>query len=93
MKRILLVAAIVIAMAHSASAQQTFMGTCVGPDSDGGTWRTLAVTIPLTDLVSGTNVVQIGGDQTLVTSNVNIVLGNVPGGVPVLPGNSRSYPN
>lgn len=62
------------------------------PDSFNPNYRTLAVTIPVTDLVTGTNVVQIGADQQLVTSSVNIVLANVPGGVPVLPGNSRAYP-
>jgi hypothetical protein len=55
-------------------------------------WRTLAVTIPVTDLVPGTNVVQLGADQAIATANVDIVLVNVPGGVPVLPGNSRTYP-
>jgi hypothetical protein len=62
------------------------------PDQTQNTWRTLAVTIPLTDLVAGTNVVTIGSDEAQVTSNVNIVLVDVPGGVPVLPGNSRTYP-
>jgi hypothetical protein len=62
------------------------------PDTLDNTWRTFAVTIPITDLVAGTNVVQLGGDQPLVTSNINIVLVNVPGGVPVLPGNSTTYP-
>ena len=33
------------------------------PDSQGFTWRTLGVTIPITDLVAGTNVVTIGADQ------------------------------
>lgn len=63
------------------------------PDQTQNTWRTLAITIPLTDLVAGTNVVTIGSDQPQVTSNVNIVLVDVPGGVPVLPGNARAYPN
>jgi hypothetical protein len=58
-------------------------------------WRTHAVVIPVTDLVAGTNVVQIGtdiqNDNTLV-SNVNIVLVDVPGGVPVLPGSNNAYP-
>jgi hypothetical protein len=40
----------------------------------------------------GTNVVQLGADQPLVTSNVNIVLVDVPGGVPVLPGSNDVYP-
>jgi len=55
-------------------------------------WYTLAVTIPITDLVAGTNVVQLGSDQPMVSSNVNIVLVNVPGGVPVLPGSNNAYP-
>jgi hypothetical protein len=56
------------------------------------TWRTFAVTIPITDLVPGTNVVQLGTDQPTITSNVNIVLVDVPGGVPVLPGSNNTYP-
>jgi hypothetical protein len=62
------------------------------PDTAGYTWRTFAVTIPASDLIAGTNVVQIGGDQALTTSNVNIVLVDVPGGVPVLPGSNNAYP-
>jgi hypothetical protein len=62
------------------------------PDTLGFTWKTFAVTIPVTDLVPGTNVVQLGSDQSMVTSNVNIVLVNVPGGVPVLPGSNNAYP-
>jgi len=62
------------------------------PDSETNSWRTYAVTIPATDLVAGTNVVQLGADQPLATSNVNIVLVDVPGGVPVLPGNPTAYP-
>ena len=61
------------------------------PDTQGA-WRTLAVTIPITDLVPGTNVVQLGSDQAMVTSNINIVLVDVPGGVPVLPGSNNAYP-
>jgi hypothetical protein len=62
------------------------------PDTEGFRMRTLAVTIPITDLVSGTNVVQIGADHDMITSNVNIVLVDVPGGVPVLPGSNNAYP-
>ena len=62
------------------------------PDTLQYTWRTFAVTIPITDLVPGTNVVQLGSDQPMVTSNVNIVLVDVPGGVPVLPGSNNAYP-
>jgi hypothetical protein len=62
------------------------------PDTRGFTWRTFAVTIPATDLVPGTNVVQLGSDQAMVTSNVNIVLVDVPGGVPILPGSNNAYP-
>jgi hypothetical protein len=62
------------------------------PDTQGFTWKTFAVSIPVTDLVAGTNVVQLGSDQAMATSNVNIVLVNVPGGVPVLPGSNNAYP-
>jgi hypothetical protein len=62
------------------------------PDSVTNTWRTLAVTVPITDLITGTNVVQIGADQPLITSNVNVVLVDVPGGIPVLPGSNNAYP-
>jgi hypothetical protein len=62
------------------------------PDTLGYMWRTFAVTIPITDLVPGTNVVQLGSDQAMATSNVNIVLVDVPGGVPVLPGSNNVYP-
>ena len=53
------------------------------PETQGLTWRTLAVSIPLTDLVPGTNAVTIGADQTVVTSNVDIVLVNA--GAPAPP--------
>jgi hypothetical protein len=46
------------------------------PETQGLTWRTLDVSIPLTDLIAGTNVVTIGADQTVVASNVDIVLVN-----------------
>lgn len=62
------------------------------PDRLQNTWRTFAVTIPITDLVPGTNVVQLGSDQSMVSSNVNIALVQVPGGVPVLPGSNNTYP-
>jgi hypothetical protein len=55
-------------------------------------WKTLPVNIPLSDLVAGTNVVEIGTNQQVITSNVNIVLVNVPGGVPVMPGSNNRYP-
>jgi hypothetical protein len=62
------------------------------PDQQTQTWRTYALTIPVTDLVAGTNVVQIGTNQAVVSANVNIVLAGVPGGVPVLPGSNNAYP-
>ena len=62
------------------------------PDSLGFTWRTLAVQVPLSALVPGTNTVQLGGDQALVFANIDIVLGDVTGGVPVLPGANNGYP-
>lgn len=57
-------------------------------------WRTLPVTIPLSELVAGTNVVEVGTDaqQLTTVANVNIVLVDVPGGVPVLPGSNNTYP-
>lgn len=62
------------------------------PDQLQFSWRTYAVTIPLTDLVAGTNVVQLGATTDQIFSNVNIVLVDVPGGVPVLPGANNTYP-
>jgi hypothetical protein len=62
------------------------------PDQTKTQWRTFAITIPVTDLVAGTNVVQLGSNQPQAVSNVNIVLVNVPGGVPVLPGSNDAYP-
>jgi hypothetical protein len=76
----------VIVNGHSHSAPWPY------PDQRQNTWRTFAVTIPIADLVTGTNVVQLGGDTPLLFSNVNIVLVNVPGGVPVLPGSNNAYP-
>lgn len=57
------------------------------------TWRTYAMTVPIADLVTGTNTVQLGADKTHVFTNVNIVLVDVPNGVPVLPGSDNTYPN
>jgi hypothetical protein len=76
----------VIVNGHSHSAPWPY------PDQLRNTWRTFAVTIPITDLVTGTNVVQLGGDTPLMFSNVNIVLVNVAGGVPALPGSNNAYP-
>jgi hypothetical protein len=43
--------------------------------------------------VAGTNVVEIGSvDRAMFVANVNIVLVDVPGGVPVLPGSINTYP-
>lgn len=62
------------------------------PDQIIYSWRTFAITIPLTDLVTGTNTVQLGTDVAVVFSNVDIVLANVTGGVPVLPGSNNAFP-
>jgi fibronectin type 3 domain-containing protein len=62
------------------------------PDQLTNTWRTCAVAIPLSDLVAGTNVVQLGAATAQIFSNVDIVLADVSGGVPVLPGSNNSYP-
>jgi hypothetical protein len=71
---------------HAHSVPSPFLGQA------NSSWRTFAVSVPVTDLVAGTNVVQIGSDQPMLVSNVNIVLVNVPGGVPVLPGSNDAYP-
>ena len=52
------------------------------PDNQSDTWRTLAVQVPASNIVSGTNVVGLGGDAYLVTSNVDIVLAGAGGVVP-----------
>jgi hypothetical protein len=60
-----------------------------------GAWRTYPLTIPITELVAGTNVVEIGSDtqnDSTMVANVSIVLVDVPGGVPVLPGSKNAYP-
>jgi len=77
----------VIVNGHSHSAPWPY------PDQLQNTWRTFAVTIPIADLVAGTNVVQLGSDVPLLVSNVNVVLVNVPGGVPDLPGSNNAYPD
>jgi hypothetical protein len=46
------------------------------PDSLTFTWRTIDMVVPITDLVAGTNKVEIGSNQGMVVSNVNIVLVN-----------------
>jgi hypothetical protein len=63
------------------------------PDQLTNTWRTFAVQVPLTDVVTGTNVVQLGADTAQLFSNVDLVLGDVTGGVPVLPGANDAYPD
>lgn len=50
------------------------------PTTQGFTWRTLALPIPLTDLVAGNNTVTIGGNQEMAIANVNIVLAGAGGG-------------
>ena len=45
------------------------------------------------DLTAGANTVQIGSSTVQAVSNVSIVLVDVPGGVPVLPGSQNAYPH
>lgn len=59
------------------------------PDRQGFTWRTFAVTIPISELVPGTNAVTIGADQTITASNVDIVLVNTGAGRPAPPTHLR----
>jgi len=60
------------------------------PDAVWGTWHTLDVLVPITELVPGTNKVQIGGDQGMVVSNVNVVLVNAGASTPVSTATSTS---
>jgi hypothetical protein len=62
------------------------------PETQPYTWRTLAVTIPIADLVPATNVVTIGAtDEPIVSSNVDIVLVNTGAGpMPVAPAPTSS---
>lgn len=46
------------------------------PDVDWFSWRTMAVTIPQSDLVAGSNTVLIGSPEQTVSANVNLVLVN-----------------
>ena len=62
------------------------------PETQGYTWRTMAASIPISDLVPGTNTVSIGADQTVVTSNVDIVLVNAGPQPPSAPTNLRIVP-
>jgi len=62
------------------------------PENNQYDWRTYAVTIPLADLVPGTNTVQLGSDVAIVFANVDIVLHDVTGAVAVLPGANNAYP-
>lgn len=62
------------------------------PDNSNTDWKTFAVTVPLTDLVAGTNTVLLGSNVQEVFANVDIVLVNVTGGVPVLPGSNNKFP-
>lgn len=62
------------------------------PDESITTPRTIAVVVPVTALVAGTNTIQLGADQPEAFYNVDLVLGDVPGGVPVLPGSVQTFP-
>ena len=63
------------------------------PDNNVEEWRTYAVVVPITDLVHGTNVVQLGADQAEALENVDIILsGTFRRAVPILPGSNNKYP-
>jgi hypothetical protein len=44
------------------------------PDAALGTWRTLGVPVPLSDVVSGTNTVSISADHTVAVANVDLIM-------------------
>jgi hypothetical protein len=50
------------------------------PDTTGGTWRTLAVPVPLSEVVAGNNTVSITSDQQLAVANVDLVMVGAGGG-------------
>jgi hypothetical protein len=55
------------------------------PDTTGGTWRTLAGPVPLSEVVAGTNTVSIfAPDQELTIANVDLVMVGAAG-VPAAP--------
>lgn len=50
------------------------------PETTAGSWRTVALPVPLPDLKAGANTVQIGFDQQVVVANMDLILagaGNV----------------
>jgi hypothetical protein len=49
------------------------------PDTQGYTTRTLAAPVPLTDIVTGSNAVNIWSEQALVVSNVDLILAGAGG--------------
>lgn len=50
------------------------------PETTGASWRTLAVPVVPSELVTGTNTVSITSNQAMVVSNVDIVLAGAGGG-------------
>jgi hypothetical protein len=82
---------------HSSSVNLTVNGhahpTTLPFPAEMSFWKPMAVAIPMSELATGTNVVTLGADAAAAFANVNIVLADVPNGVPVLPGAPREYPN
>lgn len=58
------------------------------PETTGGTWRTLAVPVPLADVVAGTNTVSVAFDQTVAVANMDLVLAGAGGGGAPVPTNT-----
>jgi hypothetical protein len=50
------------------------------PGGLGNSWRTLALPVPLADVVSGSNTVSIASDQGMVIANIDLVLAGAGGG-------------
>jgi hypothetical protein len=44
------------------------------PESTGGTWRTLGIQVPLSDVVSGDNTVTISTDREIALANIDLIL-------------------
>jgi hypothetical protein len=61
------------------------------PEATAGTWRTLAVPVPLSEVVAGTNTVSIWSDKDMALANVDILLVGAGGNGPESPAASSQH--
>jgi hypothetical protein len=50
------------------------------PDTVGSSWRTLALSVPLTDVLTGNNTISVASDQGMLVANMDLVLAGAGGG-------------